>query len=251
VSSGNFSGKLINQGQSRTYYLHVPKSYNPNHSMPLVMVFHGSGGSGRSIAKVTDFNDLADEKGFIVVYPNGIDHQWNTEDDVSFVEALIKRIMQLRNIDGSRIYATGFSSGGIFTQALACKLSSEITAFASVAATLTANLAPSCQPDHPVSILMINGTGDRTVPYEGGFIGGVGREVISVPKTFKLWRQYDHCDSEAKVDYRTSLKISRYTHCRDGSEVMLVSVKHGGHRWPDGDGIDTTRAIWNFFSRHG
>jgi len=250
VSGGEYFGKILDRGQLRTYYLHVPKSYHPDRPTPLVIVFHGSGGSGRTIARVTGFNDLADAKGFIVVYPNGIDHYWNTEDDVSFAAALIERLMQVRNIDSNRIYATGFSSGGIFTQALACELSGRIAAFASVAATLPASLAPSCQPENPVSMLMINGTGDRAVPYGGGRIGGVGREVFSVTKTLELWRQYDDCAGKAKVESGKRVKISHYSSCRGGSEVMLVSVKNGGHRWPDGGGIDATRAIWKFFQRH-
>lgn len=248
--SGRFFGKILDRGKSRTYYLYIPKSYDPARPIPLVMVFHGSGGSGRTIANVTDFNDLADEKGFIAVYPNGIDHRWDGEDDVSFVTALIERLMQLRNIDRDRIYATGFSSGGIFTQILACSLSDRISAFASVAATLPANLAPNCQPDNPVSILTINGTGDRSVPYGGGKIAGAGREVISVPRTVELWRQHDGCVAKAQVKSGKRVKISRYSGCRDGSEVMSISVKNGGHCWPDGDGIDATRAIWKFFQRH-
>ncbi len=70
-------GQLSDQGQSRTYYLYTPKSYNPNRPMPLVLVFHGHGGSGRSIADVTRFNALAEQKGFIVVYPDGINQEWS------------------------------------------------------------------------------------------------------------------------------------------------------------------------------
>ncbi|MBV9388031.1 MAG: hypothetical protein JOZ78_16530 [Chroococcidiopsidaceae cyanobacterium CP_BM_ER_R8_30] len=249
-SSGRFFGKILDRGQLRTYYLYIPKSYKLDRPMPLVLVFHGSGGSGRTIASVTDFNQLADEKGFIAVYPNGINHQWNSEDDVSFVVALIDHLMQIRNIDSDRVYATGFSSGGMFTQALACDLSDRIAAFASVAATLPASLVPNCQPDNPVSLLAINGTGDHTVPYGGGRIGGLGRVILSVPKMIELWRQLDSCTAEAQVKSSKRVKISRYSGCRGSSEVMAISVRNGGHRWPDGGGIDATRAIWKFFQRH-
>ena len=280
VFSGEFSGNLLDQGRLRTYYLHIPKSYKPDRPMPLVLVFHGSGGSGRSIATATRFNDLADKKGFIVVYPNGIDHHWSDGrgvfsqqvDDVSFVSALIAHVRQLRNIDSRRIYATGFSNGGMLTQALACELSDRIAGFVSVAGTLPANLAPSCQPETPVSVLMINGTSDRSVPYAGGKIGGVGREVVSVPKMVELWRQHNRCDSRAKVqklpntapNHSNQVEISRYSGCSGGSEVMLVTVIGGGHSWPGGDasqnvkahqtdvkaGIDASKAIWDFFQRH-
>jgi len=277
-SSGEFSGKLLYQGQLRTYYLHIPRSYKPDRPMPLVLVFHGSGGSGRSIANVTHFNDLADKKGFIVVYPDGINHHWidggvfsAQGNDVSFVALLIDHIMRIRNIDRRKIYATGFSNGGMLTQALACKLSDRIAAFASVAATLSANLESTCQPKTPVSVLMIHGTGDHSVPYAGGKIGGVGREVVSVPETIDLWQQHNGCASKAKVEklpntihnHGTQIEISRYSSCGGGSEVMLVTVKGGGHFWPGSNtvqtkvhqgnvksGINASKAIWNFFQRH-
>lgn len=278
VSSGEFSGKLLYQGWLRTYYLHIPRSYKSDRPMPLVLVFHGSGGSGSSIANVTRFNELADKKGFIVVYPNGIDHHWSDGhgvfypqvDDISFVAALIDRLMQIRNIDSRRIYATGFSNGGMLTQTLACNLSDRIAAFASVAGTLPANLASSCKPKTPVSLLIVHGTSDRSVPYSGGKIGGVGREVVSVPKMVELWRYHNSCASKAKVEKLPNtahnrgmqVEISRYSPCSGGSEVMLVTVKGGGHSWPGGASgnvkeyqgnvsrINASKAIWNFFQRH-
>jgi polyhydroxybutyrate depolymerase len=74
ICGGNKSleSYVSHQGKLRTYYLYTPKSYNQNRPMPLVLVFHGSNGTGHSIADVTRFNDLAEKKGFIVVYPDGI-----------------------------------------------------------------------------------------------------------------------------------------------------------------------------------
>ncbi len=264
-------GKLLYQGRFQTYYLHTSKSYQPNRRMPLVLVFHGSRGSGRAIADITHFNELADQKGFIVVYPDGIDHYWNEirrysssqvdVDNVSFVKALIAHLKQIRNIDSRRIYATGFSSGAILTQTLACKLSNRIAAFASVAGTLPANIASSCQPQTPVSVLMLNGTGDESVPYVGGKVDDV-RKVVSVPKTAELWRQHNGCASKANSNYGTQVEISHYLGCRGGSEVILVTVKGSGHSWPGGtskngrekqgnaNGVNASQVIWDFFQRH-
>jgi polyhydroxybutyrate depolymerase len=274
------SGGLLYQGQLQTYYLHTPKSYQPNHPMPLVMVFHGSRSSGRAIANVTRFDQLADQKGFIVVYPDGINGRWNqvkhyssSQVDVnnaSFISALIEHLQQIRNIDRQRIYATGFSSGAILTQTLACKLSDRIAAFASVAGTLPVNVAPSCKPQTPVSLLMINGTGDESVPYPGGKVDEV-REVLSVPKTAEIWRQHNGCALNAKKieplastvsNHGTKVEFSRYLGCHGGAEVMLISVEGMGHSWPGGasenakqdqsisSGINASQTIWDFFQRH-
>ncbi len=269
--SSDGSGELLYQGRSQTYYFYTPRSYQPDRPMPLVLAFHGSRGSGRSLASVTRFNQLAEQKGFIVVYPDGIDHRWNQVkhysssqvdvNNVSFIVTLIDHLQQIRNIDSRRIYATGFSSGAILTQTLACNLSDRIAAFASVAGTLPANVASSCKPKAPVSVLMINGTGDESVPYLGGKVDAV-REVISVPKTAEQWVQHNGCASNANSNDSSQVKISRYSGCRGGSEVMLVTVKGSGHSWPGSasedvkevqgnvNGINATQVIWDFFQRH-
>jgi polyhydroxybutyrate depolymerase len=278
ISPSDGSGKLSDQGQLRTYYLYTPKSYNPNRPMPLVLVFHGSNGTGHSIADVTRFNDLAEKKGFIVVYPDGINHNWRIRrggfypkvDDVSFVAALIDHLKQVRNIDSRKIYATGFSKGGILTQNLACDLPNQIAAFASVAGSLPVPLESSCQPQTPVSMLMINGTNDQSVYYEGDPRDQRGA-LVSIPETIDFWRSQDKCTSPAQAQQlpdpkprdRFKVNISRYSGCRAGSEVTLMAVVDGGHMWPGGAsqdesvkrfnanlGFNASETIWDFFQRH-
>ncbi len=269
------SGKLSNQGHIRTFYIYTPKSYNPSRPMPLVMVFHGDGGSGRSISTVTHFNDLAEQKGFIAVYPDAINNRWSLStkssrkvDDGLFVASLIEGIQQTKNIDSTRIYATGFSKGAILAQALACQMPNKIAAFASVAGSLPSRLKPSCQA-HPVSMMMINGTKDQSVNYEGDATSQ-RLALISVPETVNFWRTQDQCLSPVQNQQVSKpnpshllVKTSRYANCRAGSEVMLASVVNGGHFWPGGAstdptlnkvnanlGFNATKTIWTFFERH-
>ncbi|MEH1845633.1 MAG: alpha/beta fold hydrolase [Nostoc sp.] len=277
ILQGENYEKLINQGQLRTYYIYTPKSYNPKHAMSLVLVFHGDSGSGNSIAKVSRFNNLADQKGFIAVYPNGLDHQWSFTghlrkkvDDISFVAALIEHIERIRNINSRKIYATGFSQGGILTQALACKLPNKIAAFASVAGSLTARFVPSCHPSVSVSIMMINGTKDLSVHYDGDRISQK-EALVSIPETVNFWRRHDQCASSSQFQKLTGTKSSnrlrvkafRYSGCRNNSEVLQLAIVNGGHFWPGGTSSDTklnqlniqlgfnaSRAIWSFFQRH-
>ncbi len=277
ISYGGHYGQLRDQGRLRTYYFYTPKSYHPNRPMPLVLVFHGHGGSGRSIANTSRFNELADQFGFIVVYPDGIDHEWSFRsysqtnvDDVSFVAVLINHLKQITTIDSGRVYATGFSKGGILTQALACELPNKIAAFASVAGSLPVRLKPICQPRTPVSVLMINGTNDRSVHYDGDDTSERGA-LASIPETVSFWRSHDRCPSSAQVRQIAhtnasdglKVKISRYSACSGGSEVLLAAVVGGGHLWPGGAsgdesvnkfnsklGFNASKTIWNFFQRH-
>ncbi|SRR5579883_405335 len=279
ITLGDSYGKLTDQGQSRTYYLYTPKSYNPDQPMPLVLVFHGDEGSGRSIADVTRFNDLAEKNGFIVVYPDAINHTWSFKakpnkkvDDVLFVNALINHLEQVRNIDPQRIYATGFSKGAILTQALACKLPDKITAFASVAGALSARLIQKCQPQSPVSMLMINGTNDKDVHYDGDDDLKQKGALVSVPQTVNFWETHNQCKSatptqvlaQATSSDGLKVKTAMFSGCMGGAEVVQLSVVDGGHFWPGGTtqdpqlkqvnnqlGFNASQAIWDFFQHHG
>lgn len=276
IAYGGNNRQLTVQGRSRSYYLYTPKSYHSHRPMPLVLVFHGHGGSGRSIARVSRFNTLAEQKGFIVAYPDGIGQEWSLTsnskthvNDVSFTTALIDHLQQIRSIDNHRIYATGFSKGAILAQALACKLPNRIAAFSSVAGALPVRLKSNCQPPTPVSILMINGTNDRSVPYHGEDPQQRGA-LSSVPATVSFWRAHDGCPSSSQMRQISEgnssdlkVKISRYSSCKSGSEVLLASVVGGGHFWPGGAssdmsinklnnqlGFSASRTSWNFFNRH-
>ncbi|MEH2377132.1 MAG: PHB depolymerase family esterase [Nostoc sp.] len=271
ILSGDNYGELHDQGKLRTYYFYTPKSYNPDRPMPLVLVFHGDDGNGRSISNVTRFNELAEQKGFIVVYPDGIDQKWSLRgnvqgrvDDVLFVSALIDHLQQQINIDSHKVYATGFSRGGILTQALACKLPNKIAGFASVAGSLPVRLKPNCQPKTSVSILMLNGTNDRDVLYEGNDHTQRGA-LVSISDMVNFWRSHDQCTSskESPKFSKDKVKTALYTGCNGNSEVWQLAVVNGGHFWPGGSstdeslnkfnaklGLNASEAIWNFFERH-
>jgi polyhydroxybutyrate depolymerase len=278
ILRGENYGKLRNQGKLRTYYMYTPKSYNPQKAMSLVLVFHGDNGSGNSMRKVSRFNNLAEQKGFIAVYPNALDHQWSFTghirqkvDDISFIAALIEHIERIRNINSHKIYATGFSQGGILTQALACRLPNKFAAFASVAGSLTARLVRSCHPPLSISMMMINGTNDFSVHYYHGDPITQKEALVSIPETTNFWRRHDQCTSSSQFQELTrtkshnhlEVKAFRYSGCRNGSEVLQFAVVNGGHFWPGGAstdpelnqlntqlGFNASRTIWSFFQRH-
>ncbi|OKH52227.1 hypothetical protein NIES2101_15485 [Calothrix sp. HK-06] len=265
---GDSSGELTDQGISRSYYIYTPKSYNPRRPMPLVLVFHGDGGSGKSISEVSEFNKKAEKQGFIAVYPDGIDHKWhlsknntNNIDDIAFVNNLINHLQQIRNIDTAKIYATGFSKGGILTQALACTMSDKFAAFASVAGSLPYIFEQQCQPKSPVSMLMINGTNDHAVLYQGDKPNQKGA-LAAIPEVTDFWRYQNNC-RDNKNYQNNSINTYSYSNCSEGSEVVQLAIVNGGHIWYGGAsndesinkfnqkiGLNSTEEIWSFFKRH-
>jgi len=276
--------QIFFQSLNRSYLIYTPPSYDPEKPMPVVLGFHGGTTTAQKFSQTTKFNQLAAQEGFIVVYPQGVDKYWNdgrdvaglpSQDDVAFVSAVIDDIKKIRNIDSRRIYATGISNGGFFTQRLACQLSDKIAAFVSVASTLAQPMSTRCNPNNPVSILLINSPDDKFLPWQGGRgTRGLGGYILSVPDTVKFWRQRNSCSSQPDVQSNvqsvdnnqkndgTSIQISRYSQCRNGSEVILTTIYGGGHAWPNGLGqpqwlvgrtsrkIDGSSYVWNFFKRH-
>ena len=109
----------------RHYDAFAPAHLPPNR--PLVIVLHGNGGTGHQIRKFTHFDDLATKNGFVVAYPDAIDHHWNDgrpevangSDDVGFIAKLIAELSARYSIDPARVYVTGISNGGIMAYRLA------------------------------------------------------------------------------------------------------------------------------------
>ncbi|MBV9386931.1 MAG: hypothetical protein JOZ78_10940 [Chroococcidiopsidaceae cyanobacterium CP_BM_ER_R8_30] len=263
--TGDGTGSLLIQGQSRTYLLHTPKSYLVAHPMPLVLAFHGYGSQGKDMARETGLSDLAEQQKFLVAYPDGLERRWNIvvqpdssdTDDVTFVSVLIEHLTQIRTVDRNRIYAVGVSNGGFLVQQLACAASqkSSIAAFATVASTLLEPLQLVCHPPVPVSILMINGTADQKVPWEGG--ERPYGSLLSIPATIQFWQQHDGCleNLPRRLDLNQRVEIERYINCHEGAEVELVKLKGAGHIWPRGGTganhlLNGSQESWNFFQRH-
>jgi len=115
---------VIVDGHKRDYKVHVPKSYDKSAAVPLVIALHGGGGRTWSMERLTKFSTLSDKEGFIVVYPEGYEKQWNDGreadniraqklnlDDVGFISKVIDAIEEKYSIDKKRVYAAGISNG--------------------------------------------------------------------------------------------------------------------------------------------
>jgi polyhydroxybutyrate depolymerase len=258
-------------GVERTYLLDVPQSYRPGTQTPLVMVFHGAGGSGRRMAPHTGFSRLAAREGFVAVYPDGLGRRWNDgrsavapQDDVGFVKALLDTLERELSLDSTRVYAAGISNGAMFSYRLACELPGVFAAIAPVAGATPANLAESCGRTAPVSVLAIQGTADPLLPYAGGGVGG----VLSAAESIAFWARVAGCgeapavtDEPDRVRDGTRVRVTAYSGCRDGRAVELYTIQDGGHTWPGGPPvgrsvgrvsreIDATALIWEYFARH-
>ena len=275
------------QGMERTYFLHVPKCYQKEHKTPLVVALHGGGGLAKKMITFTRFDEISEKENFIVLYPQGYERQWNDGreaasipaqelniDDVGFINALIDYICSTYTIAVNRIYVTGVSNGGFMTTRLGCELSTKIAAIAPMISTFPKALAAKCHPDEPLPVMLINGTSDPLVPYEGGEVK-VGRRsrgmILSTDETISLWVKHDKClPVPDTVQFRDKDKSDNctateyiYSNQTNPAEVILIKVAGGGHTIPGGKqylpkgligqvckDFTAEELIWEFFKQH-
>jgi polyhydroxybutyrate depolymerase len=259
-------------GLEREYLLHVPSTAGEA-PMPLVLSFHGMLMTSQDQERISMLNPLADSEGFAIAYPQGSGALpcWNagaccgcTTDDVAFADALIDHIGDKVCIDLNRVYANGFSNGGMLTYRLACELADRIAAFAPVSGSITVPLE-GCQPSRPVPLLHFHGVADPIVPFEGG--GGPG--FPSVREEVEIFAARNGCSPSPQVTLETvdetgqTGTCERYSDCDAGADVTLCTVDPGHHTWPGADmladgppmadtpqTIPLTELIWDFFRSH-
>ncbi|RKY75858.1 phospholipase [candidate division KSB1 bacterium] len=287
--TGSKYDTLFYGGLTRTFRIHIPKSYINSKSIPLVIALHGGGGSAEAMVALTrgGFDVLSEKEGFIVVYPEGIDKHWNDGrglrrykaqreniNDVGFISYLIDYLHQKYDIDRTRVYVTGMSNGAIMSFRLACELSGKIAAIAPVAGLMPENIFGKCNPSEPVSVLIINSTDDPITPWTGGYFKlGILRfgKGISVRKAALFWAEFNGCSGPPVIevlpdkdpDDGTRVQRIWYGKGREGTEVVLYKISGSGHTWPGGyqylreriigkacNDINACEIIWSFFKRH-
>lgn len=267
------NGGFVSAGEERTYRLYVPTSYNPTRLTPLVISLHGGGLWGAAQMDMSGWNAVADRQGLLVVYPSGLGgagpRAWRagqeegSSKDVRFIAELIDTLKASYNVDPARIYADGFSNGGGMAFVLSCTLSDRIAAIGLVA---SAQFRPwsACRDQRPVPMIAFHGTDDRFTPYHGGSSWVAGSHVFpSIPTFVAGWARRNRCGA-SPIESAVADDVERreYTGCANDAQVVLYTIKGGGHTWPGGgrqpawfvgrtsQGVDASRQAWAFFEAH-
>src|SRR4051812_42804227 len=245
---GDHARSVEDGGKPRPYLLHVPTSYDPEKPTPVVLALHPFATNGPMMARISGLSETADREGFLVAYPDGTGRgamlHWDVglgpgegADDVGYIRKVLDDLAVVANVDPRRVYATGFSNGGMMCYRLASELSDRIAAVAPVAGTMT---DPRIEARRPVSVLHVHGTEDRFVTFRGKLWRRPGSaRLLGVEEAVRTWARHDGCP-EAQVsaqfpreaDEGLTIRQTAYGPGREGSEVVLYAIEGGGHTWP-------------------
>jgi polyhydroxybutyrate depolymerase len=259
--TGRSEQAIDSGGLSRRSLLYVPRSAG-SAARPLVFSLHGSGGSPEDQLELSGLEALAEEHGFVLLAPEGVDHRWNVPvdpakpDDVRFIADAIERAGALACIDRQRVYATGFSGGGRMVSQLACDLSDRIAAIAAVGGL---RFPGPCSAARPFPIVAFHGTADAVNPYDGG---GQPYWGTGVEPALLGWAQHNSCDARSDAPFSPAVLEISYGGASCGNEVVLYRIDGFGHSWPGSLGtapaagsaapsdVTANQVLWSFFERH-
>jgi polyhydroxybutyrate depolymerase len=222
-------------GTTREYILTLPAGYDPHHPYPLLLAFHGGQyddqwvvdgkppQSGPYYGIQAEAHDTA-----ILVAPQALSESWTNQGgrDIAYVNAMVARFESQLCVDQSRIFATGFSMGGIMTIAVGCNASATFRAVAA----MSGEIMNGCPDTRPIPYWSSHGTSDPTIPIA---MGQAARDA---------YVQRNHCSTQTVATTPTGCVA--YQGCDPGAPVIWCPFD-GVHQPPPFAGP----AIWGFFAQ--
>ncbi|MDA3927347.1 MAG: carbohydrate-binding protein [Prolixibacteraceae bacterium] len=241
LSTVSIAQEDIEVGETtRKMLAYAPSGIKDN--SPLLISMHGMNQDIAYQQNQSKWEDVADENGFVVVYPAGINNSWDIggTSDTDFILAIIDEMAKRYSIDRNRVYLSGFSMGGMMTYHAATLIADKIAAFAPVSGYLMGG--PNTNSSRPIPIIHTHGTTDDVVAFSG------------VQTCLDAWIERNGCPTTAVVTkpYPADKPSSNGTKYywgkgKDNVEIVLISLTGNGH-WHSNNvnGVHTSKEIWNF-----
>ena len=219
----------------RSYLLDVPAGPS-DEPRSVVLAFHGFRAAPGRLRRWTGLARGAQRMGAIIAFPEGHDgvellgmtgRGWDAElgqtRDLTFVTTLLDGLEQEWCVDPRRVYATGMSNGGFFTNLLGCVLSDRLAAIAPVAG---AQALAGCPAPKALPVLLIQGAADKVVA------------PAMTQAARDWWARANGCSGS-----RSEERCTLGTDCR--ADVTYCEGPQG-HVWPR----PATRRVLGFFEAH-
>lgn len=243
---------------------------------PLVLVFHGTGGSAKEVQRDCGFSPLVEKHGFVAIYPEATREtnpdnvqqfqvgyafqRGRSVDDVAFVHQLVDRLVRDLKLDRRSVFATGMSNGGDMCYFLASQPEPIVRAIGPVAGTMMVSWGQNLKPKGRTSVLAVNSRDDDITLWDGdlqnkdGWGAYYGTEAV-----VDLWVRGLSLEPDKTADLtgghelREGLTLRRWCSGHDDTEFRMYQFRAIGHTWPTHLGderVSTAEEIWQFFDRH-
>ena len=249
------------RGQERSFLLHIPEEQNEN--MPLLFMLHAYAGNPESFSRDTGMNKTADEYGYAVVYPQGIQDPndktsgagWNSglkedgNDDTGFLVALAKYLQDTYGFNREATFAAGFSNGAFMMYRLAVEAPETFCAVSSVAGFMTGNMWDKKSETASVGILQINGTKDDVIPFEEDGKNNTTGSNPTINEVIEYWKNANNLEQSKEEELSKKATAITYYSDTNTNRVCYIEIKDGSHSWPQESfaGFNTNEVILDFF----
>ena len=207
-------------GVERRYLEYVPATYEASTPAPVLFCLHGLGQDCQTVFDQSHFYEIAEEKGWILVYPEAMDYAieiptvgsydfgnaWaagvtitvtftiyempisydftlnGAVDDSGFLNSLIDEMESNYNVDADSIFFAGISLGGFMCHRMAIEHGERINGIASVSGLVGTDMQ-NLTPTANVNVLEVFGTADENIDYENATVErmGFGPFVVGLP----------------------------------------------------------------------
>jgi polyhydroxybutyrate depolymerase len=279
--------KITVGNMTRRYRIHLPLSRQSRDKIPLVVILHGYGDNPRLVEWYSGFSRKADRENFAVIYPYGTASKvdtglsWNAGlccasaltnriDDATFVNQVVKEVIEKYNLDRTRVYMGGFSNGAMMAGILVNEFPNTFAA-AGIVSGSTGGQSPGSQgyfrlksPAEPMPVILFHGDKDVAVPYGGGVNRYYKIPALasfdSFPDSVNYWLKGNQCRNQEKQKLSTGVEILTGSNCMGDTEVRAYSIPDRGHVWfgslvetaiyGQNKGISATDLMWDFFQKY-
>jgi polyhydroxybutyrate depolymerase len=238
--------KIEHDGKIRNFYVEFPAG--PRNA-PAIVVLHGGAGTPSRMRKITHLT--LHERGWVEIYPEGIDRQWNDgrtgadgqvlrdTDDLGFLRAMLDQLASEGAIDPARVFFAGVSNGGAMTLRIVCQ-APELVAGAAVVI-MNQPVGLDCPDGPPVPLMFIHGANDPLVPFSGGPITTIRKKdrgsVLSAGETLARYALRNRCGAWEEIAITdhfpndgTLVRLHTYRGCEQPLRQFIIDG--GGHTWP-------------------
>lgn len=247
-----YRDSIMHQGRARTFSYHKPEG--PAADYPLIIALHKARSSGEDFREMIGYrlDRLADEKHFIMAYPDGFEGNWNDcrkaprdsahaqdIDDVGFISSLVDYFISRHSADKSQVFILGMSNGGQMCFRLMAEMPEKIAAAAPLLAQIPAPENSKCaRVFGAMPVFLLSGTEDPISPYGGGEVSLFhivrwGR-VVSVEETEKTFLGIHGITGAARIgrlspdDGQATLWVEKRSWEKQGRNVVESCIVHGG-----------------------